>query len=203
MEHLASSQGSREPPFRYTESDSHRDAWRDTLSPFLVRPGDGGSDRMAWNSHHHRSAWPPACGIFGLGVGLIGDEVGLLLTFGDYQSEITAQVLRGLNLSHNPRHTIVSVPRPTREGHIRCQRRRTPHTCRNLSSGLLQYILRFQQSGPWVTIRRSRNGHLRLGGVVRTSAQETAALAVRIYDAFCRRVDAWPRAYFHPAFVRT
>ena len=28
--------------------------------------------------------------IFGLGVGLIGDEVGLLLTFGDYQSEITA-----------------------------------------------------------------------------------------------------------------
>ena len=28
--------------------------------------------------------------IFGLGVGLIGDEVGVLLTFGDYQSEITA-----------------------------------------------------------------------------------------------------------------
>ena len=28
--------------------------------------------------------------IFGLGVGFIGDEVGLLLTFGDYQSEITA-----------------------------------------------------------------------------------------------------------------
>ncbi len=28
--------------------------------------------------------------IFGLGVGFIGDEVGLLLTFGDYQSELTA-----------------------------------------------------------------------------------------------------------------
>ena len=28
--------------------------------------------------------------LFGLGVGFIGDEVGLLLTFGEYQSEITA-----------------------------------------------------------------------------------------------------------------
>jgi hypothetical protein len=28
--------------------------------------------------------------VFGLGVGLIGDEVGLLLTFGDYRSELTA-----------------------------------------------------------------------------------------------------------------
>src|SRR5712692_173340 len=50
------------PPFRYTESDSHRGPWRDTLSPFLVRLGNGGSDRMAWNSHHHRSAGPTACG---------------------------------------------------------------------------------------------------------------------------------------------
>ena len=33
--------------------------------------------------------------IFGLGVGLIGDEVGLLLTFGDYASEITAWFFAG------------------------------------------------------------------------------------------------------------
>ena len=33
--------------------------------------------------------------IFGLGVGFIGDEVGLLLTFGDYQSEITAWFFAG------------------------------------------------------------------------------------------------------------
>ena len=33
--------------------------------------------------------------IFGLGVGFIGDEVGLLLTFGDYQSETTAWFFAG------------------------------------------------------------------------------------------------------------
>jgi hypothetical protein len=33
--------------------------------------------------------------IFGLGVGLIGDEVGLLLTFGDYQSELTSWFFAG------------------------------------------------------------------------------------------------------------
>ena len=33
--------------------------------------------------------------IFGLGVGFIGDEMGLLLTFGDYQSEITAWFFAG------------------------------------------------------------------------------------------------------------
>jgi hypothetical protein len=33
--------------------------------------------------------------IFGLGVGFIGDEVGLLLTFGDYQSELTTWFFAG------------------------------------------------------------------------------------------------------------
>jgi hypothetical protein len=33
--------------------------------------------------------------IFGLGVGFIGDEVGLLLTFGDYTSELTAWFFAG------------------------------------------------------------------------------------------------------------
>src|SRR5881397_590389 len=33
--------------------------------------------------------------IFGLGAGLIGDEVGLLLTFGNYQSELTSDFLVG------------------------------------------------------------------------------------------------------------
>ncbi len=31
--------------------------------------------------------------IFGLGAGLIGDEVGLLLTFGDYTSNLTGDIL--------------------------------------------------------------------------------------------------------------
>src|SRR5438552_15161190 len=34
--------------------------------------------------------------IFGLGSGLIGDEVGLLLTFGDYQSSLTTDFFVGV-----------------------------------------------------------------------------------------------------------
>src|SRR3989441_6257128 len=34
--------------------------------------------------------------IFGLGAGLIGDEVGLLLTFGDYQSSLTTDFFVGV-----------------------------------------------------------------------------------------------------------
>src|SRR5713226_5330281 len=33
--------------------------------------------------------------VYGLGLGLIGDEVGLLLTFGNYYSELTYQILVG------------------------------------------------------------------------------------------------------------
>src|SRR5881396_2061409 len=34
--------------------------------------------------------------IFGLGAGLIGDEIGLLLTFGNYQSELTTDFFVGV-----------------------------------------------------------------------------------------------------------
>lgn len=69
---------------------------RYSLPPFLVRDRNGCTDRLARDSgQENRQARPGLCTCLWPCLGLIGDEVGLLPTFGNYYSELTYQIFVG------------------------------------------------------------------------------------------------------------
>ena len=78
-------------------SDPRCSRERDTLPSFLVRDRNGCTDRLARDSgQENRQARPGLRTCLWPWSGLFGDEVGLLLTFGNYYSELTYQVFVGV-----------------------------------------------------------------------------------------------------------
>ena len=104
--------------------------------------------------------------IFGLGVGLIGDEVGLLLTFGDYQSEISAWFFVG-SISAIILVTLLFRFRSQLEKDIFGVRTKEHLTHVGIFLGILQRILRFQQPSNRVGIPWSRNTPFHSWSVIR------------------------------------
>src|SRR5467141_3111128 len=94
--------------------------------------------------------------VYGLGLGLIGDEVGLLLTFGNYYSELTYQIFRWSNWPDYSRSLGYSIRRESAKGFHANGAMGRSGPCRALSSRVLNRLFRVRSRHYRIIFRFAR-----------------------------------------------